>query len=262
MKRISKTVGEDFDGRLIKDFLRLDLSLSQTLIKKVKFGGVSVNGEVVTMRKTLHTGDAVEVSLPSEDSEHVEPVNMPLSVLYEDEHILAVDKPVNMPTHPSRYNSLITLANSSKERIGLAAHPQQPAIETHPLGTTQWRRLHIIGTFNKRQAHPFELAVTTILERNHPRCIWRELHHPFEVYIYRRTAIDNPSILNTLCNLFHRHIAGIAHTADSIHATQHHKKLGMERGKQQLIFHRSTQKRYTCRRGDIRTILMPEHIPM
>ena len=120
MKRISKTVGEDFDGRLIKDFLRLDLSLSATLIKKVKFGGVSVNGEVVTMRKTLHTGDAVEVSLPSEDSEHVEPVNMPLSVLYEDEHILAVDKPVNMPTHPSRYNSLVTLANLVRAYIGEA----------------------------------------------------------------------------------------------------------------------------------------------
>lgn len=120
MKRISEAVGEAFDGRLIKDFLRLELSLSATLIKKVKFGCVSVNGEVVTMRKILHTGDRVEVTLPSEDSEHVEPIDMPLTVLYEDEHILAVDKPVNMPTHPSRYNSLVTLANLVRAYIGEA----------------------------------------------------------------------------------------------------------------------------------------------
>ncbi len=120
MKNIRDTVGEDFDGRLIKDFLRLRLSLSATLIKKVKFGGVSVNGEVVTMRKIIHTCDIVEVTLPSEESEYIEPVDMPLTVLYEDEHILAVDKPVNMPTHPSRYNSLVTLANLVRAYIGEA----------------------------------------------------------------------------------------------------------------------------------------------
>lgn len=119
MNDITKTVGEDFDGKLIKDFLRQRLSLSVTLIKKVKFGGVSVNGEVVTMRKILSSGDTVRVVMPvGEESLHVEPVDMPLTVLYEDEYILAVDKPTNMPTHPSRYNSLTTLANLVRAYIG------------------------------------------------------------------------------------------------------------------------------------------------
>ena len=119
MSEILETVGEDFAGRLIKDFLRQKLSLSVTLIKKVKFGGVFVNGEVVTMRKILAEGDKVMVVLPiGEESEHVEPVDMPLTVLYEDEYILAVDKPINMPTHPSRYNSLVTLANLVRSYIG------------------------------------------------------------------------------------------------------------------------------------------------
>lgn len=121
MKAINETVGEDFAGRLIKDFLRQRLSLSVTLIKKVKFGGVFVNGECVTMRKILKEGDTVTVNLPSgEESEHVEPVDMPLTVLYEDEYILAVDKPTNMPTHPSRYNSLVTLANLVRAYVGQA----------------------------------------------------------------------------------------------------------------------------------------------
>ena len=119
MSEIFETVGEDFAGRLTKDFLRQKLSLSVTLIKKVKFGGVFVNGEVVTMRRLLCAGDKVRVVLPiGEESEHVEPIDMPLTVLYEDEYILAVDKPINMPTHPSRYNSLVTLANLVRSYIG------------------------------------------------------------------------------------------------------------------------------------------------
>jgi 23S rRNA pseudouridine1911/1915/1917 synthase len=35
---------------------------------------------------------------------------MPLDIVYEDEYILAVNKPTNMPTHPSRGNHLPTLA--------------------------------------------------------------------------------------------------------------------------------------------------------
>ncbi len=118
MKRLSATVGENFDGRLIKDFLKASLSLSATLIKKVKFGGVFVNGECVTMRRLLTAGDTVEVYIPEEDSEHILPISAPLTVLYEDEYILAVDKPTNMPTHPSRYNSLTTLANVVRAYIG------------------------------------------------------------------------------------------------------------------------------------------------
>ena len=121
MNEIIETVGEDFSGKLIKEFLRQKLSLSVTLIKKVKFGGVSVNGQVVTMRKILQKGDTVRVLLPKgEESEHVEPINLPLTVLFEDEYILAVDKPTNMPTHPSRYNSLTTLANLVRAYIGEA----------------------------------------------------------------------------------------------------------------------------------------------
>ena len=118
MDKISEFVDREFDGRLIKDFLRIRLALSATLIKKVKFGGVFVNGEVVTMRKALSEGDNVEVILPTEDSEFVAPVAEPLTVLYEDEYILAVDKPINMPTHPSKYNSLVTLANLVRAYIG------------------------------------------------------------------------------------------------------------------------------------------------
>lgn len=118
MNRITETVDSEFDGRLIKDFLRIRLGLSATLIKKVKFGGVFVDGENVHMRRILSSGNKVEVVLPTEDSEFIEPIEAPLTVLYEDDSILAVDKPTNMPTHPSKYNSLVTLANLVRAYIG------------------------------------------------------------------------------------------------------------------------------------------------
>ena len=116
--RILATVGEKYDGRLIKDFLKGYVGLSTTLLTKVKFGGVRVGGEVVTMRRIVHTGDEVEICLPKEDSENIEPIEGELDVLYEDDHILVVNKPTNMPVHPSRGNHLVTLANVVMAYLG------------------------------------------------------------------------------------------------------------------------------------------------
>ena len=106
------SVSEKYDGIKIVDFLKIEAQFSKTLIKRVKFGGVAVNGEVVTMRKILKTGDLVKITMPSENSENVERIYAPLDIVYEDEGILVVNKPRNMPTHPSRGNSLVTLANA------------------------------------------------------------------------------------------------------------------------------------------------------
>lgn len=115
---LSLTVGEDFDGRCIKEFLAKAMRLSSTLIKKVKYGGVRVCGDAVTMRMTVRTGDEVTVVLPHEESENILPVDIHLAVAYEDEHILVANKPTNMPTHPSRGNSLPTLAEAVRAHVG------------------------------------------------------------------------------------------------------------------------------------------------
>lgn len=116
--RILATVNDKYDGRLIKDFLKGEIGLSATLLTKVKFGGVRVSGETVTMRRVVHTGDEVEITLPQEESEGIESIEGRLDVVYEDEHILVVDKPTNMPVHPSRGNSLVTLANIVMHYMG------------------------------------------------------------------------------------------------------------------------------------------------
>ena len=86
--------------------------LSVTLVKKAKRGGIFLNGTAVTVRANVSVGDKIEIYLNEEKSEGIPPLDIPLKILYEDDDILAVDKPTNMPTHPSRGNSLPTLANA------------------------------------------------------------------------------------------------------------------------------------------------------
>jgi 23S rRNA pseudouridine1911/1915/1917 synthase len=84
----------------------------------VKYGGVFLNGENVHMRASVKEGDRIEIALPEEKSEGIPPIDLPLEVLYEDEQLLAVCKPKNMPTHPSKGNSLPTLANAVMHYMG------------------------------------------------------------------------------------------------------------------------------------------------
>lgn len=98
----------------IRDYLKKHLGFSTSLIAKVKYDNVYLNGIAVHMRAMVKNGDQIKVVYPSEDSENIPPISIPLEILYEDDYIIAVDKPINMPIHPSKGNSLPTLANAIK----------------------------------------------------------------------------------------------------------------------------------------------------
>lgn len=102
----------------ISEYLKNRIGLSVTLIKKVKYGGVFLNGENVHMRAMVQNGDKIEIHFPEEQSEGIPPMDLPLEILYEDAHMIAVCKPRNMPTHPSKGNSLPTLANAVMHYFG------------------------------------------------------------------------------------------------------------------------------------------------
>lgn len=118
MERMLFTV-DDINGEMkISDYLKSKLGFSSSLITKVKYGGVSLNEKVVTMRAAVNIGDKISVTFPKEESENIEPMNIPLEILYEDEYILALNKPKDMPTHPSKGNNLPTLANAVMHYMG------------------------------------------------------------------------------------------------------------------------------------------------
>lgn len=109
------------DGEMkIRDYLKKRLGLSTALIGKVKYDNVILNGTPVHMRAIVKNGDVIEITLPNEDSENIEPIDIPIDIVYEDEYVIAVNKPRNMPVHPSRGNHLPTVANAIRAYLG---HP-------------------------------------------------------------------------------------------------------------------------------------------
>ena len=97
-------------GRL-SSFLLGELKMSAGLMNKLKWGdSIRVNGIPQRTNYPVQPGDVITVALaeetpeyPAEDGE--------LSILYEDDAILAVDKPAGMLIHPSRAKNTGTLAN-------------------------------------------------------------------------------------------------------------------------------------------------------
>ena len=106
----AKAMG-DFLPCTMKEFLYRS-GLSVTLVKKAKLGSILLNSLPVTVRATVNHSDHIEIYVPDVKSEVIEPIEIPLKILYEDDWLIAVDKPTNMPTHPSKGNNLPTLANA------------------------------------------------------------------------------------------------------------------------------------------------------
>ena len=98
------------EGQL-SSFLRGELKMSASLMNKLKWGdSLRVNGQTRRTNYPVCPGDVITVALDEPDPEYPAQ-NGDLTVLYEDEHILAVDKPAGMLIHPSRGKNTDTLAN-------------------------------------------------------------------------------------------------------------------------------------------------------
>ena len=70
------------------------------------------NGIWSYVNEPLHAGDLLHIHIEeNEGSDHIVPNEIPLSILYEDEDILVVNKPAGMPIHPSMNNYKNSLAN-------------------------------------------------------------------------------------------------------------------------------------------------------
>ena len=97
-------------GRL-SDILKNEMGVSSGLMNRLKWDGrIRVNGEPQRTDFRVAQGDVVTLILDEETPEYPAE-EMALSILYEDDHILAVDKPAGMLIHPSRSADTGTLAN-------------------------------------------------------------------------------------------------------------------------------------------------------
>lgn len=98
------------EGRL-SSFLLGELKMSSSLMNKLKWGdALQVNGVPQRTNYPVRIGDRISVRLDEEEPEYPAE-DGPLTILFEDDWLLAVDKPAGMLIHPSRSCFSGTLAN-------------------------------------------------------------------------------------------------------------------------------------------------------
>lgn len=97
----------------LKELLKSHFQISDRLLAKLKNAQkIFINGEKVSVRASLKTGDLVEVNLDFlENNSNIVPTKMKLDILLEDEAILIVNKPAHIPVHPSMDHFEDSLSN-------------------------------------------------------------------------------------------------------------------------------------------------------
>ena len=106
------TVTSETAGRQLQSVCRRELHLSTTQLRKLKAEqGLLVNGSPAFSSSVLTVGDEITALLP-EDKPDYPPESGELHILYEDDLMLALDKPQGIIVHPTHSRNTGTLANT------------------------------------------------------------------------------------------------------------------------------------------------------
>lgn len=111
---ITWTITENQEGSRLTQFLR-GAGCSHHVLTHLKNtpNGILLNGAPVFSSQKLTAGDQVQITVTeTESSPNITPVPLPLDIVYEDEDLMIINKPADMPIHPSMDNHENTLANA------------------------------------------------------------------------------------------------------------------------------------------------------
>lgn len=199
-------ISPQFDGLRLGSYIKYTLGISTKMLAHLKAceNGITVNGQHATVRYILRTGDLLQIAdddTADNATETVMPVDLPLSVLYEDEHLIALNKPADMPTHPSHGHLTDTLANALAYRY---ASEDRPFV-FRPLGRLDRNTSGVVVTgktrsvsgflYNALQRGEIHKRYLAILCGSLPK---DDLWHTVDVPM-RRT--ENSVIMRTTCSL-------------------------------------------------------------
>ncbi|TKY75280.1 RNA pseudouridine synthase 2 [Spatholobus suberectus] len=123
---------ETVDSRIGSGKLRLDNWISSRINgisrarvqSSIKSGLVHVNGRIVDkVSFNVKAGDQIKCTIAELQKLRAVPENIPLDIVYEDEHVLVINKPAHMVVHPAPGNTSGTLVN------GILHHCNLPNVE-------------------------------------------------------------------------------------------------------------------------------------
>lgn len=113
LRRVTFQLSRDLNKRLDKYLTDRIPFMSRTQLQRlISEGGVLVNDRRPKASTALRRGDRVEVVVPPPPSSEIQPEEIPIDVLFEDEHVLVLNKTPDIIVHPARSHLSGTLVNA------------------------------------------------------------------------------------------------------------------------------------------------------
>lgn len=92
---------------------REDLELSRAYIQNlISSDNIRVNDKVVSKNQKLKGGETILIQIPPPETMDLTPANIPLEIIYDDEHLAVVNKPAGLVVHPGAGNRSDTMVNA------------------------------------------------------------------------------------------------------------------------------------------------------
>ena len=173
---VELTLGENPAPRLDKALASVvpaEVTLSRSRITKlIAEGAVTLAGEPITKLKyKAPAGSVFKIVMPpTQDYENAQPENIPLDIVFEDEHLIIVNKPAGMVVHPGHGNSSGTLVNgliyhvenlptNSNERPGLVHRIDKDTSGLLVVAKTEFAMAHLSKQFFDRKTNRKYIAL-------------------------------------------------------------------------------------------------------
>lgn len=118
-----KLPGRRLDKYLHSRYPRLSRTAIQRLIKQ---GAILVNGQSTKSSYEINGGDLIDLWIPDPEPPEVIPEDIPIEVLYEDEHIIAINKKAGIICHPAHATQRGTLVNALAFYAAKLSHGTDP----------------------------------------------------------------------------------------------------------------------------------------
>lgn len=114
-RRLSFPVTIQEEGMTIYDFLKTKGFSSRNIIDLKKMNrSILIKDTWVHVNYRLTLGEELTIHIQETDSnDKIVPINLPFPIIYEDEDLVVINKPADMPVHPSLNNYENTLANAA-----------------------------------------------------------------------------------------------------------------------------------------------------
>lgn len=115
--------GRRLDKYLAARFQQYSRSSIQRLIRE---GSVKVGEQTAKSSYIIKHRDRITLELPAIEGERIQPEDIPLNIIYEDDYIIVVNKPPDMVVHPAPGNMSGTLVNALAFHVQRLAAPEGP----------------------------------------------------------------------------------------------------------------------------------------